>query len=147
MKTYSTKLTDIKRQWHLFDLQGKILGREATKIAELLIGKNKIYYTPHLDCGDYVVVINADKVRLTGSKEQQKKYYRHSGYPGGLKVVSFQEQMAKDSRKVISLAVSRMLPKNKLQKQRMKRLKIFKGKEHSYAEKMKKLEKKINWKF
>jgi len=137
MKTRPTKPTDIKRSWHIFDLNGKTLGREATKMASLLIGKNKIYYVPYLDCGEYVLVINADKVRLTGRKEQQKIYYRHSGYPGGLKAIPFQEQMKKDSRKVVERAVSRMLPKNKLRQPRLKRLKIFKDENHPYQDKLK----------
>ena len=93
MKTYSTKVSDIKRQWHLIDASGKILGRLATQIAGLLMGKNKPIFTRSLDTGDYVVVINADKVRVTGNKVKQKFYYRHSGYPGGLKSVSLEEMM------------------------------------------------------
>jgi large subunit ribosomal protein L13 len=137
MKTYSPSSTDIKRNWLLVDIAGKILGREASQIAQWLIGKHKVYYVPHLDCGDYVVVINADKVRLTGKKEQQKKYARHSGYPGGLKEVSFAQQMSKDPRKIIESAVSRMLPKNKLHQKRLRRLKVFAGGTHPYQDKLK----------
>ena len=135
MSTYSTKPVDIKRQWHLVDLAGKILGRQATQIAQWLIGKHKIYYAPHLDCGDYVVAINADKVRLTGKKEQQKKYYRHSGYPGGFKEIPFLKQREKDSRKLVEWAVAKMLPKNKLRKRRLRRLKVFTGSNHPYQDK------------
>ena len=138
MKTYSPKLKDIKRQWHLVDLKGKVLGREASKIAQLLIGKRKVYYIPHLDCGDYVVVLNASQVQVTGKKFKQKIYYRHSGYPGGLKGVTFKQQMAKDPRKIIQGAVKNMLPKNKLRDKRMRRLKVFPGPEHKYLDKFKK---------
>lgn len=138
MKTYSVKKKDIKRQWHLVDLKGKILGRVATQIAILLQGKNKVYYTPHLDCGDYVVAINTEKVKTTGKKTKEKIYYRHSGYPGGLKAVTFEQQMAKDPRKIIQWAVKNMLPKNKLRDKRMKRLKVFVASEHKYKDKFKK---------
>lgn len=138
MKTYSVKKKDIKRQWHLVDLKGKILGRVATQIAILLQGKNKVYYTPHLDCGDYVVAINTEKVKTTGKKTKEKIYYRHSGYPGGLKAVTFEQQMAKDPRKIIQWAVKNMLPKNKLRDKRMKRLKVFVAGEHKYKDKFKK---------
>ena len=137
MKTYSTKAEDIKRQWYLVDAQRQILGRLSTKIAKLLLGKNKPYFTGHLDCGDWVVVINAGKVRVTGKKRKQKIYYRHSGYPGGLKALTFEKMMQKDPRKVVNHAVSCMLPKNKLKKQRMKRLRVFIGKEHPYEKKFK----------
>lgn len=132
MVTYSTRLSDVKRDWHLFDAKGQILGRLSTKIAALLIGKNKPYYTPHLDCGDWVVVINAKDVKVTGKKRKEKIYYRHSGYPGGLKSLTFEQMMAKDPRKVIFQAVSGMLPKNKLREKRLKRLRVFLGKEHPY---------------
>lgn len=137
MKTYITKKSDIKREWHLVDLKGQILGREASKIAQLLTGKKKVYYTPHLDCGDYVIVVNASQVRVSGRKSKQKIYYRHSGYPGGLKAVSFEQQMAKDSRKVIEWAVKNMLSKNKLRDRKMRRLKIFVDEKHSYEDKFK----------
>jgi len=137
MTTYSTKDKDIKREWHLFDARDKILGRLSTKIAELLIGKNKPYYTGHLDCGDWVVIINAGDVKVTGKKRKQKIYYRHSGYPGGLKALTFEQMMQKDPRKVIFHAVSGMLPKNKLRKERLKRLRVFVGEKHPYEEKIK----------
>ncbi len=135
MKTYNTTTKDIQRAWHLIDVKGKVLGRVATEIAQLLIGKNKSYFIPHLDCGDYVVVINSDKIQVTGKKRKNKIYYSHSNYPGGFKEVSFDQQMKKDSRKVISMAVRGMLPKNKLQDERMARLKVFPGEEHDYKDK------------
>jgi len=138
MTTHITKKSDIKRFWHLVDVKNKILGREASVIAQLLIGKKKVYYTAHLDCGDYVVVVNTSQVRVSGRKPKQKIYYRHSGYPGGLKEISFKEQMAKDPRKVIQWAVKNMLPKNKLRDKRMSRLKIFSDEKHSYEDKFKK---------
>ncbi len=126
-KTRTTKAKEIKRDWHLFDAQGKILGRLSTQIAPALIGKDKPNFVPYLDCGDNVVVINAAKIRFTGRKLDQKKHYRHSGYPGGFREVGLAEQMEKDPTKVIRLAVSRMLPKNKHRKPRLARLKIFKA--------------------
>jgi len=137
MKTYFIKKSEIKRAWHLVDAKGQILGRLATKIANLLIGKNKPYFVSHLDCGDYVVVINASQVRVSGRKAQQKKYYRYSGYPGGLKEITFSQQMAKDPIKIIRHAVEGMLPKNKLGDKRLARLKIFAGEEHQYKDKFK----------
>jgi large subunit ribosomal protein L13 len=137
MKTYSTKKDDIKRKWRLFDLEGKILGREASKIAQKLIGKNKVKYTPYLDCGDWVVAINASKVKVTGKKEEQKTYFRHSGYPGGAKELTFKQQMERDPRKIVLWAVKNMLPKNKLRKKRMSRLRVFVGKKHDYEDKFK----------
>lgn len=136
MKTFVTTPKVIKRQWHLIDAKGQVLGRLATRIAVLLIGKNKVYYASHLDCGDYVVVINSDQVKVTGKKLTQKKYYRHSNYPGGLTTTTFQEQLAKDSRKLIERSIKNMLPKNKLRSPRLRRLKVFKTSEHIYAEKI-----------
>ena len=134
--TYSPKAKEIKRTWHFVDYTDQVLGRTATKIASLLIGKGKPYFTPHLDCGDYVVVVNAEKVKVTGKKSKQKIYYRHSGYPGGFKQIPFERQMEKDPRKVIELAVKGMLPKNKLRAVRMHRLKVFVGDKHPYQEKI-----------
>ena len=135
MTTYITKAKDIKRAWHLIDLQGQVLGRQATKISELLMGKGKVYYSSNLDCGDFVVATNAALVKVTGRKEKLKTYYRHSGYPGGFKAVTFQEQMAKDPKKIITWAVTNMLPKNKLRDKRLARLKIFVDSEHTYQDK------------
>ncbi|MFC1627112.1 50S ribosomal protein L13 [Patescibacteria group bacterium] len=138
MKTFSTTPKDIKRDWHLVDAKDQILGRLATKVSKLLIGKNKLYFTPHLDCGDYIVLINSDNVQVTGRKAQQKTYYRHSNFPGGLKSITFEEQLKKDSRKIIENAVKKMLPQNKLRDPRLRRLKIFKNDQHIYQDKFKK---------
>ena len=141
MKTYSPKKSDIKHCWHLVDIKGQVLGRTATQIAVLLQGKNKPYFTNHLDCGDYVIVINSDQVEVTGRKSQQKIYYHHSNYPGGLRSINFAKQLIKDSRVIIRRAVKNMLPKNKLRQQRLKRLKIFKTDDHIYQDKLKSSEK------
>ncbi len=141
MKTYATKLTDIKRTWHLIDVKGKVLGRIATDISKKLIGKTKPYYTSHLDCGDYVVVINSNLVEVTGRKKKQKIYYRHSNYPGGLKGISFEDQQKKDSRVIIKRAIKNMLPKNKLRDKRLNRLKVFKDNHHIYQDKFNKKDK------
>src|SRR5690554_2488811 len=114
-RTYQPKKKDITRKWHLIDAKGEVLGRMASNIANLLIGKQKVNYAPHFDMGDYVVVTNANSIRVTGKKMKQKIYYRHSGYPGGFRELSLEQQMEKDPRKVIELAVKRMLPKNRLQ--------------------------------
>lgn len=137
MTTYSTKASEIKRSWHLIDARSQILGRLATRISRLLMGKHKPYFVPHLDCGDYVVVINAKEVKVTGKKETQKQYYRHSGYPGGFRQITFEKQMAKDPRKIIYHAVAGMLPKNKLKDKRLTRLKIFIDEKHQYEDKVK----------
>jgi large subunit ribosomal protein L13 len=138
MKTKSTKASEIKRHWHLMDASGQVLGRLSTEIAVLLMGKGKPYFVNHLDCGDYVVVINASRVKVTGRKNKQKLYRRHSGFPGGFKEASFEEQLAKDPRKIVRHAVAGMLPKNKLRKPRLARLKIFPEIKHPYQDKFKK---------
>jgi large subunit ribosomal protein L13 len=120
----------MKRQYHLFDAQGKVLGRLATEIAKTLSGKNKIDYVAHIDGGDFVVVINSDKVRVTGNKAEGKIYHHFSGYPGGISSITFKDQIKKDSRKIIHGAVYGMLPKNKLRDKMMLRLDIFKDAEH-----------------
>ncbi|OGD55423.1 50S ribosomal protein L13 [Candidatus Beckwithbacteria bacterium RIFCSPLOWO2_02_FULL_47_23] len=125
----------ITRQWHYFDAKDQILGRLSTQIAILLIGKGKVDFAPNLDGGDYVVVTNSDHVKLTGKKELNKLYYSHSNYPGGFKTISVHEQRAKDSRRLIIHAVSKMLPKNKLRADRLQRLKVFPGSEHPYGKK------------
>jgi large subunit ribosomal protein L13 len=132
MKTYSTKAADIKREWHVFDASGKVLGRLATQIAGLLMGKHKPIFCRHLDIGDYVVVINAEQVRVTGNKAKQKLYYRHSGYPGGLKTISFERVMQTHPTRVIEHAVKGMLPHTRLGAKMMKRLRIFAGEAHPY---------------
>ncbi len=134
-KTYSTKEKVIVREWKLVDFNNKVLGRGATDVASSLIGKHKPYYTPHLDCGDYVVVINAGAVDITGNKRKKKIYYRHSGFPGGFRQLTFNQMMEKDPRKVIEIAVKGMLPKNKLRDRRMSRLKVFVDGKHPYEEK------------
>lgn len=119
----------------MIDAQDQILGRLATQIAALLIGKSKLYFVPHLDCGDFVVVVNAAKVRVTGRKVKQKKYYRHSGYPHGFKEITFERQLRRDPSQIIYQAVLGMLPKNKLRAPRLARLKIFADTKHPYKDK------------
>ena len=133
MKTYSQKGSEIKRDWWLIDASTMPLGQLAVIIADKLMGKSKVTYTPHIDNGDYVVVTNAAKVVVTGNKMTQKKYYRHSGYPGGLTELKLEEVLEKDPRMVIQKAVKGMLPKNKLAADRMKRLKVFTGAEHAHT--------------
>lgn len=135
-KIESTKASEIKRSWHLVDVKDKVLGRVASEISGLLIGKSKPYYVSYLDCGDYVVVINAAKVKTTGRKEVQKKYYAYSGYPGGLKTTLLKDLRKTHPERIIEFAVKNMLPKNKLQNLMMRRLKVFAGEEHSYTDKL-----------
>ncbi len=135
--TKSVSINDIKRRWHLIDVKGKVLGRVAPKIAQLLQGKDKVNYVPYLDVGDYVVVINAAKVKLTGKKYETKKYTYYSGYPGGLKEISFQHLLKENPSEVIKHAVSGMLPKNKLRDRRLKRLFVFADEKHPYGDKIK----------
>ncbi len=129
-KSYVAK--DVEKKWYLVDASGKVLGRLANKIAVVLMGKHKPTYTPHVDTGDYVVVVNADKIVLTGKKLDQKKYYRHSGYPGGLKELTARQMFGKHPEKVIYLAVRRMLPKNKLGRHMLRKLKVYAGPEHPH---------------
>ena len=130
MKTYSVRSVEINRRWHLFDASNQILGRLATRIARLLMGKHKPIYTRHLDTGDYVVVINANKIRVTGDKLKQKSYYRHSGYPGGLKVNSLEELLQSHPKRVIEHAVKGMLPKTRLGSDLFRNLYVYVGPEH-----------------
>lgn len=132
MKTYSTKAKDIDRQWWLVDAADKTLGRVATEAANLLMGKHKPLYAPYIDTGDYVVVINAARVRVTGKKAEQKTYYRHSGYPGGLKSRTFAELLGKDPTRVIELAVRGMLPDGNLGRAMFKKLRVYAGDEHPH---------------
>ena len=127
MKTFNLKSTEVVRDWVVFDASDKVLGRFATKIADKLRGKDKPTYTPHVDGGDFVVVINADKVKVTGNKAEQKKYYKHSLYPGGLKEKSYKELLESSPERIIENAVKGMLPKNKLGKSIIKKLKIYSG--------------------
>lgn len=132
MSTYMAKPNEVERKWHLVDATDKVLGRLATEIAIVLRGKHKPTYTPHIDVGDFVVVINADKVKLTGNKLKQKQYHRHSGHPGGLKSIDYATLMEKKPEKVIELAVKGMLPHNKLGAQQFTKLKVFRGAEHNH---------------
>ncbi len=132
MKTYSAKPSEVTRTWFLVDASEAPLGRVATEVAQHLIGKKKPMFTQHIDCGDHVIVINADKLVVTGNKLQDKKYYRHSQYPGSLKTTTLQEQIDKDSTAVIVAAVRGMLPKNKLMAERLNRLKVYSGEEHKH---------------
>ncbi len=135
--TPSTKISDITRFWHVIDLDGKILGRSATEIAGLLMGKAKPTFVRNLDCGDYVVVVNAEKVKVSGKKEGQKEYYRYSGYPGGLNIEKLRELRLRKPEDIITHAVKGMLPQNKLRDRMLKRLKVFIGPSHAFEEKVK----------
>lgn len=132
MRTYSTKAGDITHEWHLVDAKGKVLGRLATEIAVRLQGKHKPIYVPHLDTGDFMVVVNADRLRLTGRKASSKVYYRHTGYIGGLKVEKFADRMAQRPEEVLRDAVRGMLPKNRIGRAMLKKLKIYSGPEHPH---------------
>ena len=134
-KTYVTKLAEITREWRGIDVKDKILGRVAVEIANKLMGKHKPVFTPQLDCGDYVVAVNAAGIKVSGRKVTQKVYFRHSGYPGGERARTFAEQLKLDPRKILEEAVRGMLPKNKLRDRRMRRLKVFAGEEHKYHDK------------
>ena len=141
MKSYISKPSEVSRDWYLVDAEGKTLGRVCTAIATILRGKNKVTFTPHVDGGDYVVVVNAEKIQVTGKKNMQKLYTTHSGYFGGLKQVTFNEMQAKKPEEIIYHAVNGMLPKNKLRSSMMKRLKVYKGTEHKHeAEQLKVLD-------
>lgn len=133
MKTYSAKPSDVTRKWYVLDASEAPLGRVATKAATLLTGKEKPMFTHHIDTGDYVIIINAEKTVVTGKKATDKKYYRHSNYPGGLTELTFTEVMEKDPTAAIRKAVRGMLPVNKLRDERLKRLKIYAGSEHNHA--------------
>ena len=133
MKTYSQKSLEIKREWWIIDAAALPLGKLAVVIADKLMGKSKVTYTPHIDNGDYVVVTNAKNVVVTGDKMAAKKYYSHSGYPGGLKELKLEEVLAKDPARVIREAVKGMLPKNKLAAERLARLRVFEGAEHTHT--------------
>ncbi len=139
-KTYlpSVQEAEASRKWHHIDASGKTLGRLATQLAVLLMGKHKRTFTPHMDCGDFVVVTNAAKIKVTGNKLEDKVYFTHSGYAKGGKEIPFKRQMENDPTKVIELAVFRMLDNNKLRAKRMKRLRLFATEEHSFADKVNK---------
>jgi large subunit ribosomal protein L13 len=131
-KTFSAKPTDVERKWYVIDAAEAPLGRLSTQVATLLTGKGKPQFTKHIDCGDFVIVINTDNLVVTGKKMEDKMYYKHSGYPGGLKELQLKEKMAKDSTEVIFKAVRGMLPVNKLRDGRLARLKIYAGAEHNH---------------
>jgi large subunit ribosomal protein L13 len=133
MKTYSAKPSEVSREWYVIDASEITLGRMSTRIATLLTGKGKPMFTQHIDCGDHVIVINADKLVVTGNKLEDKMYYRHSQYPGSLKEATLADKMNKDSTDVIRLSVKGMLPKNKLVTERLARLKIYAGEEHNHG--------------
>lgn len=133
MKTYSQKTAEISREWYIIDASTMPLGKLAVIIADKLMGKSKVTYTPHIDNGDYVVVINAKNIQVTGNKMIDKKYYRHSGFPGGLKELKLEEVIEKDPSRAIKQAVKGMLPKNKLAADRLARLRVFEGAEHAHT--------------
>jgi len=132
MKTYSAKKEEVKRDWFLIDAKDKVLGRLASEIAKRLRGKHKPIYTPHVDTGDFIVVINAEKIRLTGKKLDKKMYYRHSGYPGGIKSFTARKLLQKKPEELLRLAVKGMLPKNSLGRKMLKKLKIYCGESHPH---------------
>ncbi len=141
MKSFMAKNNEVEQKWLLVDAEGAILGRMAAKIAPILMGKNKPTYTPHVDTGDYVIVVNAGKIMLTGKKAQNKEYDYYTHHPGGHKFVSFADMMARKPEKVIELAVRRMLPKNRLGRQMLKKMKVYGGPEHEHqAQKPEKIE-------
>lgn len=133
MKTYFATNETAEHKWYLVDASGKVLGRLANQIAKYLRGKHKPEYTPHTDAGDYIVVINAAQIKVTGKKEQEKLYYRHSGFPGGIKETTFEKLQAKDPTEAIHLAVKGMLPKNPLGRAMLRKLKIYAGEEHPHT--------------
>ncbi len=135
--TIATKANDIKREWHLIDVKDQTLGRVSSKIAQLLMGKSKSYFVRNLDCGDYVVIVNAKNVKVTGRKEVQKRYNRHSGYPGGFKSETLKELRIRKPEDIITHAVKGMLPDNRLQDRMLARLFVFSGEEHKYQDKFK----------
>ena len=132
MRTISAREQDIQRDWYVVDAQGQTLGRLATQVATILRGKHKPIFTPHVDCGDYVVIINAEKIHTTGQKMTQKKYYRHSGYPGGLSEIVLRDQLDKFPNRVLESAVRGMLPKNRLGRKMFRKLKVYAGPNHPH---------------
>lgn len=133
MKTYSPKASEIEHRWYVVDAENKVLGRLASEIASILRGKHKPTFAPHIDCGDFVVVTNAEKVRLTGRKSEMKTYFKHSGYPGSEKFTTAAEMLEKYPERVIVAAVKGMLPSNKLAREQIKKLKVYAGEEHPHA--------------
>jgi large subunit ribosomal protein L13 len=133
VKTFTAKPHEVERKWFVIDAQGQNLGRLASRIATILRGKHKPIYTPHVDCGDYVIVVNAGSISVTGQKLEQKTYYRHSNYPGGLKQVSMRRQLQVHPERVLEAAVRGMLPKNRLGRKMFKKLKVYAGSEHPHT--------------
>jgi large subunit ribosomal protein L13 len=132
MKTYSAKPKEIEQRWYLVDAEGQTLGRLATRIADTLRGKRKAVYTPHIDTGDFVVVVNAEKIAVTGKKREEKIYYRHSGYPGGLRERTFAEEIERRPTEVLRKAVKGMLPRNRLARRQLTKLKVYAGPDHPH---------------
>lgn len=132
MKTFSPKQTDIERKWYLVDARQQVLGRLATQVARILRGKHKPIFAPHVDVGDHVIIVNAEKIRLTGKKAAQKRYKHHTGYPNGLKETSFETMLASHPERVLEHAIKGMLPKNRLGRQMIKKLRIYAGEEHPH---------------
>lgn len=132
MRTFTPKAADVERRWHVIDATDVVLGRLASQVAILLRGKHKPTFAPHLDTGDFVVVVNAEKVALTGSKREQKKAYRHSGYPGGLRAVGYTELLDKNPERAVEKAIRGMLPKNTLGRAQLSKLKVYRGAEHPH---------------
>lgn len=132
MKTYVTKPAEVERSWYVVDAEGQTLGRLASQVAAVLRGKHKPIYSPSVDAGDFVIVVNADKIRVTGRRMEQKMYYRHSGYPGGLREINLTDQLQRFPTRPVELAVKGMLPKNKLGRQMFKKLKVYAGPEHPH---------------
>ena len=133
MKTWNAKPGEVERRWYVVDAEGQTLGRLATRIADTLRGKDKPQYTPHVDTGDFVIVVNADKIAVTGKKLDQKRYYRHSGYPGGLRERTLSEELARRPTEVLRKAVKGMLPRNRLARQQITKLKVYAGPEHPHG--------------
>lgn len=132
MKSFMAKTEELDRKWYVIDAEDQVLGRLASEVSKILTGKHKPTYTPHIDTGDYVIIINADKVRLTGNKKAQMKHVYHTGYPGGLKEVPYSDLLERNPERIIELTVKGMLPKSSLGKQMFKKLKVYKGSEHKH---------------
>lgn len=139
MKTFSAKAHEVKRDWYVIDASNKVLGRLASEVARRLRGKHKAEYTPHVDTGDYIIIMNAEKVSVTGRKFKDKRYYRHSGFPGGIKSASFSELQKRQPERIIEIAVKGMLPKNSLGREMYRKLKIYVGSEHPHTAQQPKL--------
>ncbi|MCK5564383.1 MAG: 50S ribosomal protein L13 [Planctomycetes bacterium] len=133
MKSFVAKKEDVKPKWRVVDAEGQVLGRMAVKVATVLMGKDKPIYTAHVDTGDYVIVVNAAKIKVSGKKGEQKEYQHYTGYPGGQRITTFEEMMEKKPEKVVEMAIRRMLPKNTLGKHMLKKLKVYSGPEHEHA--------------